>query len=218
MPALLLYRLFIVAKITLLLFLSINFSHAKNNDTIINSNKNELYASYGLFSFSSIFIGYRIVDSDFPSDYITNKNNYSKKLTEIPPVLGTLNFGYKRYIKNKFGILMNITYSQINGSFQNKISDTLSFKTKDNIVAILPGFEYHYFNRKIVQLYSGIQLGVYVKNKKLIDNRQTIKQKNVGFAFQVDALGVRVGKKIGGFVEIGFGFNGIVKVGISGQF
>ena len=99
-----------------LLFLSVNFSHGKNNDTLNTSFQNEIYS------------------------------NYTKKLTEIPPLLGTLNFGYKRYIKNKFGIIMNITFSQINGSYKNKFNDTLSFKTKDNIIAILPGFEYHYFS------------------------------------------------------------------------
>ena len=129
-----------------LLFLSVNFSHGKNNDTLNTSFQNEIYSSYGMFSFSSIFIGYRITDNDLSFDYLTNKSNYTKKLTEIPPLLGTLNFGYKRYIKNKFGIIMNITFSQI------------------------------------------------------------------------DALGIRIGKKIGAFVEAGFGFNGIIKVGLSGQF
>ena len=201
-----------------LLFLSVNFSHGKNNDTLNTSFQNEIYSSYGMFSFSSIFIGYRITDNDLSFDYLTNKSNYTKKLTEIPPLLGTLNFGYKRYIKNKFGIIMNITFSQINGSYKNKFNDTLSFKTKDNIIAILPGFEYHYFSRKVLQLYSGIQLGMYIKNKKFIDYRQTIKHKNAGFAFQIDALGIRIGKKIGVFVEADFGFNGIIKVGLSGQF
>lgn len=38
------------------------------------------------------------------------------------------------------------------------------------------------------------------------------------FNYKVTALGLRVGKKLAGFLELGFGFTGIVSAGISYQF
>jgi hypothetical protein len=183
--------------------------------------KNEIYISYGILSASGLGIGLgrTSFNQDFPSSYFYNKDKYAVKTKEIPPLIGALNFGYKRYfVKNKIAVSANITYSQINTNYTHTNTDSLSFKTKDYLIAFMPAFEYHYLNKKIVQLYSGVQLGLFVYNQKYQDYKSEIKHKEINFAFQVDAFGVRVGKQIGGFIELGFGFGGIVKVGISGRF
>ncbi len=212
--------------INLFLFIiTFSFAQAKTNDTPNTSlklGKNEIYSSYGFLSASGLGIGLgrTNLSQDFPSSYFYNKSKYTITNKEIPPLIGALNFGYKRYfVKNNIAVLADITYGQINKDYKfNNNNDSLSFKTKDYLVAIMPGFEYHYFNRKLVQLYSGVQLGVFIYNQKYTDYKSEVKHKEINFAFQVDAFGVRVGKKIGGFIELGFGFGGIVKVGISGRF
>lgn len=206
------------------LILLVSITQAKPQDTTQTKpllGKNEVYASYGFLSFTGLGIGLSrpSFNKDFPSDYFFNKEKYNVKSVEIPPLIGALNFGYKRYfVKNKIAVSMNLSYGQINTQYSSKINDTLSFKTKDYLLAIMPGFEYHYFNRKIVQLYSGVQFGVLIHNQKYNDYKSEIKHKDADFAFQIDAIGIRVGKQIGGFVELGFGFAGIVKIGISGRF
>ncbi len=183
--------------------------------------ENEIYISYGFFSASGLGIGLgrTSLNQDFPTEYFSNKDRYAIKTNEIPPLIGALNFGYKRYfVKNKMAVLANITYSQLNTRYTHANNDSLNFKTKDYLIAFMPAFEYHYLNKKIVQLYSGVQLGIFVYNQKYQDYKSETKHKEINFAFQVDAFGVRVGKQIGGFVELGFGFAGIVKVGISGRF
>lgn len=212
--------------ITLFFFIAFfSIVHAKPNDsTKINNKlgKNELYVSYGILSLSGLGIGLgrTSLNKDFPTDYFYNKTNYNVSTKQIPPLIGAFNFGYKRYfVKNKIAVLFDVTLGQINTTYKNKNTDSLSFKTKDNLIAIMPGFEYHYFNKKIVQLYSGFQLGFFIYNQKYTNYQNNTKKHNeINFAFQIDAFGVRVGKKIAGFLELGFGFGGIVKVGISGRF
>jgi hypothetical protein len=203
------------------------FIQAKNPDSIkVDKNyqlgKNEIYASYGFLSISSLIsgLGRPSFDQDFPSTYFYNKNKYSVKSKEIPPVLGALNIGYKRYfLKNKICVTANFSFNQINAYYTYSVNDSLSFRIKDKVFCIMPGFEYHYFNRKLVQLYTGAQIGLLIYNQKYFGYNNEIKKHNeFSVAFQVDAFGIRVGKKIGGFAEIGFGNAGIVKVGISGRF
>lgn len=215
-------------KKTILIFISFIFFTSSFSQEINTSKKikpqlgkNEIYISYGILSASGLGIGLgrTSFNQDFPTSYFYNKDNYAVKTKEIPPIIGALNFGYKRYfVKNKIAVLANITYSQTNTNYTHNSNDSLNFKTKDYLIAVMPAFEYHYFNRKIVQLYSGVQLGLFIYNQKYADYKSEIKHKEINFAFQVDAFGVRIGKQIGGFLELGFGFGGIVKIGISGRF
>ncbi|MCK4288204.1 MAG: hypothetical protein KAW86_03280, partial [Bacteroidales bacterium] len=38
------------------------------------------------------------------------------------------------------------------------------------------------------------------------------------FNFQITAVGVRLGKSLGGFMELGFGYKGLLNFGLSYQF
>jgi len=184
--------------------------------------KNEVYASYGFLSLSGLGLALgRIFSSDYPSSYFfRDDEDYISTYKAIPPLLGALNIGYKRNIfKNKLCVTSNFSYSQVNRNNISNNNDSLSFKTKDKIFCIMPGIEYHYFNRKIVQMYVGAQVGLLIFSQKYIGFNNEIKKHNEFFvAFQVDAFGIRIGKKIAGFAEIGFGNTGIVKLGISGRF
>ncbi len=191
------------------------------NDTLIkvySRRSNELFISYGMFAFNSVFTGFRLSSTGLPYDYRIHDYNYKKKLTEIPPVLGVLNIGYKRYIKNKYSVIINISYTQNNNKFINTIYDSLGFTSKDFTLSTLVGFEYHYLNKKYLNLYSGVQLGMYHTRLILLENKSKTSNSKTGFAFQVDAFGLCVGKNVFGFIELGFGFNGIIKFGISGRF
>ncbi len=66
----------------------------------------------------------------------------------------------------------------------------------------------------IVQLYSGLSAGISVFTQS--DSSQS-GSKTI-FAFQVNAIGLRVGHKFGGFFELGFGFDGIINAGLSVKF
>lgn len=69
-------------------------------------------------------------------------------------------------------------------------------------------------------MYSGFGLGYTFSNEKLSPNQsdvQSMSSKNSSFNFQVIGAGVRIGRKIAGFAELGFGYEGIINLGISYQ-
>ncbi len=76
------------------------------------------------------------------------------------------------------------------------------------------GSEYHYLNKNFIQLYSGGVIGgtlTKINTKGDIDNYY-------GFNFQLNVIGLRIGKKLAATLELGVGYKGIVNAGLSYQF
>lgn len=67
-------------------------------------------------------------------------------------------------------------------------------------------------------MYSGLSLA-YTQRLSSFDDGSTITHDNAGFLnFQVNALGLIVGNKLAAFTELGFGYKGVISLGLSYQF
>ena len=65
-------------------------------------------------------------------------------------------------------------------------------------------------------MYSGIGLGyAFMKDKYTTDDGSDEIKNSGEFAFHINAFGVRFGKNIGGYVEVGYGYKGLVNLGVS---
>lgn len=81
---------------------------------------------------------------------------------------------------------------------------------------------YHWLQKGIWDIYSGMGLGWdFLKQ----DNQRNDFSRNPeahktrsGFAYQLAALGLRAGKRLGGYAELGYGYKGLVLCGISYRF
>ncbi len=93
---------------------------------------------------------------------------------------------------------------------------------KRNFVSILIEGIYRYQNLNKIQLYSGLGLGYNFGSEKLSPPEGSGKEEVTGninrLAYQVVAIGMRYGRGLGVFVELGYGYNGIVNAGLSYQF
>jgi len=74
----------------------------------------------------------------------------------------------------------------------------------------------HWLTRPGMDLYSGFAFGVARTSDELLSTSH--EEEDVMPAFQLTFIGVRVGHDVGGFLELGAGFNSIVKAGLSGRF
>ncbi len=80
--------------------------------------------------------------------------------------------------------------------------------------------EYRYINNGLIQMYSGIGLGYSLVQEKLEPKSSEMTSSTTSFgtlAYQLNAVGVRIGKQYGGFLELGYGYKGIVNIGFSIQ-
>jgi len=92
---------------------------------------------------------------------------------------------------------------------------------KRQFITLAVEWEYRYVNQGIVQVYSGLGLGYTYGTEKLTPPPELGTEPGSGdvssIAYQVNAVGMRIGKKYAGFVEFGYGYKGIVNIGFSVQ-
>lgn len=80
---------------------------------------------------------------------------------------------------------------------------------------VLAEGRWHWLARPAVDLYTGIGAG-YARSTDRYDLSGTHSEND--FGFQVNAIGVRFGGALGAFAELGMGWNGIGKAGLSTRF
>ncbi|WP_062052902.1 hypothetical protein [Aquimarina longa] len=123
---------------------------------------------------------------------------------------GMLHLNYQRRLSDKTKIGVDFSYT--NFDYKNKNNKSDSYKI--HYLAIAPQFEYSYIRKNFFELYGNVSAGLNRSFSKV--DKKSIS--NYGFAFQVNPIGIRVGKKLGGFLEGGFGYNGFVNLGVSYKF
>lgn len=78
--------------------------------------------------------------------------------------------------------------------------------------------DYHWIMRDGFQLYSGAGFGVRYRRGTYSDADETDTVSKVLPTFHINALGVRVGRKVGFFAELGAGYKGMIAAGLNAQF
>ncbi len=147
-------------------------------------------------------------------------------------------FPDRRYIRDNYsgtGIII-LTYRYvsenemlflgISGSYNKTVGDIynvgqLEGELNRNFITLAIEGQYRYQNMNKVHLYSGIGIGYTFGNETLNPPTDSGKETSTGninsIAWQINALGIRVGKSIAGFAEFGYGYKGIVNIGLSIQ-
>lgn len=153
-------------------------------------------------------IGSSISSSLLTLGHITYKDSKST------PSVGVT---YKYAIKNKWMILADAYYqSDKKNAF---VANSKIFTQKSSYYTLGLGTDYHYVSNDWLQLYSGASVAYTLVHDKFSNTTANFKNGNQNsFNFHVNAIGLRVGKKLGASLELGFGYKGIANIGVSYQF
>lgn len=81
---------------------------------------------------------------------------------------------------------------------------------------IAAGVRFTYYHKIITDLYSGLLLGAKVRF--LSSDKDHLLNVGAKFTWQLTAFGVRFGKRIYGDIELGYGYKGMLSVGIGARF
>ena len=81
---------------------------------------------------------------------------------------------------------------------------------------IAAGVRFPYYHKKITDLYSGLTLGANVRFHSTESDPLLLT--TARFTWQVTALGVRFGEKVYGNIEVGYGYKGLLSVGVGCRF
>jgi hypothetical protein len=178
--------------------------------------KHEVYGGYGFVSaldFTEIL--WSALISGFSGESSATSKSYG-------PIIA----GYNYYPKSWVSIGPVVNYDQF--LMRSHYSDNSNFTQQWHNISLMFRVDFHYANFKYVQLYSGFSVGCTASLLRLVsrgngfayfDNYRS-SNTSVGFmpAFQLNLFGIRIGTFIGFFIEIGFGYNGIINAGFSGKF
>jgi len=132
-----------------------------------------------------------------------------------PSAYGIVSLNYLRYLAPWVSVGASASINPITMSI--KSTHGYDFDYSMYLLSIMPRVNFYYYNHKWMALYSGVEAGVSldVYNNRS-GNGHSISS-GAGFAFHVNAFGFRMGKEIGGFMEFGYGFRGVVNFGISAR-
>jgi len=124
---------------------------------------------------------------------------------------GLIGVGYKKYIEKHISM-------KIDGVYEH-VFNVGSFKTFDG-QTIVGGVNIYYVHTDGFQLYSGASAGITFFNAEVVIDRNSnsYSVSDNQFAYQLTALGFRLGNNIGFFAEAGSGSRGLLNAGISAKF
>lgn len=132
---------------------------------------------------------------------------------------GALYFNYKYYFTPRLAGGLSVVTDKARGDLVNNDDEVLgSFKRRAFTIA--PELSLSYINSKSFRMYgligAGYTFGSEKSTNELGEENYTAGYNH--FNFQVSPLAFRLGRQVGAFAEIGFGYKGILSAGISGYF
>lgn len=108
------------------------------------------------------------------------------------------------------------TNSVMNIYNQNETSPFLNYS--NTALFLTAGIRFSFYKTDFVQLYSGLNVGARLniesQNSTIPYNTYAPHVGSAGFTFQATAFGVRFGKQVYGLAELGYGYKGILTLGV----
>lgn len=171
--------------------------------------KHEISASYGMVTvdqivdiFEDILVTIFTLGNFEKSDY-----NYSGALF--------LTYKYGASYRWDIGLTAGIDRVQTDLMWD----DELQGYFKENHTTLAAETDYRWVKKNFIELYTGIGVGyTFTNNYAELLNGDTENVNSGHVTGQLNLLGIRIGKKIGLYTEIGFGYKGILNFGASFKF
>lgn len=132
--------------------------------------------------------------------------------------LGMFEIGYRNRITERLKIGVDVSYLRTDKSFETKLPNSGGIehnKRRAQYFLVLPTIEFSYVRTSFINFYGSAAAGIIMMQTKEIDNTNAYTDNATAFGFQVNPVGLRVGKKLGAFAELGYGYKGIIVAGIS---
>ncbi|HCY41387.1 MAG TPA: hypothetical protein DHV48_08545 [Prolixibacteraceae bacterium] len=196
----------ILSLTSFILLINIGYSQTRQN---------EFSFSYGLYSSNGAWIetfGQSRVSAFTLGIFSLEPEN----IRETGPVL----ISYKHVLNSRFGLgiiagITHVKYDLKESSIFTKEYTTTNVNRSN--LTLAPEFDFRYLFRGNFNLYSLIGLGF-----TFVDNNNTpalsVANKPDHFGFHLSVIGIRFGKELGGFIELGTGYKGLINFGINYQF
>lgn len=180
----------------------------------------ELYANWGTltgaqlgFSIGTIFGS--AIGVGFANAIIERLGGTGVTYVQSLHFTGAIGLGYNRLISPRWSIGLQGVFDGMESRLQ--FSNGTRSSSRLHVYALMLRSDYRWVNRPAFRLYSGAAFGGSYFNSFEPGYPANVDPEFNG-AFQITALGLRIGKGIGVFAEAGVGFAGTFCGGLSGRF
>lgn len=199
-------------KLSLLIFILFLSSNIYSQNLKIKNPKSEVSFGYGLLSIQE-------VGTEFGIGLMTYAFDFFSDSSDVDAPVGPVMLRFNSFVSSNISVGATGSYTNI------KIKNLSTTDPKDvstfdiKFYTLIGHVNLNYFPKNIVQLYSGISLGfTYATAKATSTYTKPYNNGGTTMAYHVNALGIRVGRDVGGFLELGLGYNGIINGGFSVKF
>jgi hypothetical protein len=166
--------------------------------------KSEITASYGMLP----------SENTFGNAWMRFSNIVPHGNRDLTTRRGTVFVSYKYFVSDRFAVGAATGFNGYANESNFRYTDFTRFDAQTLTVA---GEVTWFFIRKPgIKLYTMTGVGIYTM-KASVDGYDAATTTN-GISAQVTPLGIRFGKKIGVFTELGYGYKGIINAGLSIKF
>ena len=172
--------------------------------------KNEIGVSYGL--------GVSLIGDGLGNGLGNLLGNMSGYKYENDSQFGSLSVEYFRHLngnpKLAFGGIFSYSrYGEDVYKDGSKVGDR-----NRNYYTLMPAMKYSWINKHHFALYSKVAVGGTLASSKSTENGKSENNSKLYFMGQVSAIGVEFGSQFRGFVEAGFGDQGMLMAGLRYKF
>lgn len=175
-------------------------------------NRHEVAVSYGIMS-----------NSQWLNSVIMTMNIFEGLTPVKGSAFGPISAEYFYHANSWLGVGAIFSFGQVTTQYNLAIdNDTEVYTGKNTSYTLMPAVKFNWFRRQHFGMYSKVGAGVMMCNMKAIPAdpfEKTDSETGFGFNWQVSALGIEFGgTQFRGFVEGGFGEQGIAVAGLRYMF
>lgn len=173
----------------------------------------DISVSYGMFLPDQ----FNNINSSMLNDLFPEQRYVGDEYTST----GAIFLTYRHMFHNEL-FLWGITAGLSSSSSQVYNVGQYEGELKRQYYSVALEWEYRYVNQGIIQVYSGLGVGFTYGTEELTPPPSELNTvSSTGdistVAYQINAVGIRIGKKFGGYAEFGYGYKGIFNIGFSVQ-
>lgn len=166
----------------------------------------------------TFYVGYGLETHESFGNFMAGLSTYMATIgnlnMNVKGYSGAFFGGYRVSLSDRFEVGMMIAYERMKGNI--RIFDE-TFRVNQHIYALMADVRYNYIKRPGFRLYSGAATGLSIHSMRIHDEFNE-RETELEEAFHVDALGVSYGKSFAPFVALGWGYKGVLNVGIQARF
>ena len=131
---------------------------------------------------------------------------------------GTFSIQYDRIIASKYSVGVSFIFENVTKDVTVTLPSNATYNDayKADYLTILMNGSYIYKSKPTLELYGKLGIGVSFSQEKYLRENRTAERALL--AYQISPIGIRAGKRVFFQAEAGFGYVGILSIGVGYRF